>query len=454
MKDFTLLKVSQIKVDRKSRQRTELKHIESLAQSILEVGLINPITVRKDTLELIAGERRLEACRMLNPEWEIKVHFFEDLSPEQLQILEAVENIKRDKLFWKDEARMVSRLYNMLGKNAAETGRRLTISEGKVRYMNKIWEELEKGNPQVHAAIGIRQAANVLKREAKRTEVSTMGKLLDNLEEIDGKEPSEVLGSAQATLHTENMDPVLPAEAPFRIQQGDFNTFCREYRGQKFDFLHCDFPYGINYTDEKANFKTTTSQDGYDDSPEVYWKLLDTLVDNWTNILYPVAHVIFWLSPRFYSQTRDYLKDTWPDLTLWHVPLIWFKTDGLGSPADFQRFPRNCCEFALFGTIGDRRLVKQVTNCVGVPTCRADALHVNEKPLSVLSHFFQLTVDSTTRILDPTCGAGSAIQMAGGMGAEGGLGIELSEKYVAIAQRELVPSIESFRLAKELESQE
>src|SRR5262249_58641967 len=56
------LPVSKIKVT--SRFRKKLGDIQSLAESIKDVGLLHPIVVRQDG-RLIAGERRLRACEYL-----------------------------------------------------------------------------------------------------------------------------------------------------------------------------------------------------------------------------------------------------------------------------------------------------------------------------------------------------------------------------------------------------
>ncbi|MFA5177542.1 MAG: ParB/RepB/Spo0J family partition protein, partial [Candidatus Omnitrophota bacterium] len=49
------------------REEFDQQHIEELAQSIKEKGVIQPLLVRRkgDYYELIAGERRLRACNML-----------------------------------------------------------------------------------------------------------------------------------------------------------------------------------------------------------------------------------------------------------------------------------------------------------------------------------------------------------------------------------------------------
>ena len=48
----------------KDRIRKTLGNLQSLADNISEIGLISPIVVNED-LQLLAGERRLEACKLL-----------------------------------------------------------------------------------------------------------------------------------------------------------------------------------------------------------------------------------------------------------------------------------------------------------------------------------------------------------------------------------------------------
>ncbi len=74
--------------------------LEELKQSIVENGLIQPITVRRvelNSYELISGERRLRACKELGfaeiPAYIIKVD-----SKESMIALALIENIQREKL--------------------------------------------------------------------------------------------------------------------------------------------------------------------------------------------------------------------------------------------------------------------------------------------------------------------------------------------------------------------
>ncbi len=78
--------------------------IKELAQSILENGLIQPIIVIKQGLryQLIAGERRLRACKLLN--MEAVPAIVRNETPDSMLELAIVENVQRDNLNPYDEA--------------------------------------------------------------------------------------------------------------------------------------------------------------------------------------------------------------------------------------------------------------------------------------------------------------------------------------------------------------
>jgi ParB family chromosome partitioning protein len=57
-----LVPIANIKVG--ERIRKDIGDIDGLAESIADIGLLNPITIAPDGT-LLAGERRLEACKKL-----------------------------------------------------------------------------------------------------------------------------------------------------------------------------------------------------------------------------------------------------------------------------------------------------------------------------------------------------------------------------------------------------
>jgi len=57
------------KIGKKTRIREDAGNIKQIAKLIATIGLLNPITVCEEddgTYTLLAGERRLEACKLLD----------------------------------------------------------------------------------------------------------------------------------------------------------------------------------------------------------------------------------------------------------------------------------------------------------------------------------------------------------------------------------------------------
>lgn len=99
-------------VPNKSQPRLEFYDdtVKSLALSIKENGLLQPISVRKldDKYELIAGERRYRAC-LYNGDKQIKAVIY-DMSDEESATLSLIENIQRENLNAVEQAMAMARI--------------------------------------------------------------------------------------------------------------------------------------------------------------------------------------------------------------------------------------------------------------------------------------------------------------------------------------------------------
>jgi ParB family chromosome partitioning protein len=60
------------------RHRRDVGDLQALADSIIDVGLINPVTLTRD-LRLVAGQRRMEACRLIGVD-TVPVRFVDNLN--------------------------------------------------------------------------------------------------------------------------------------------------------------------------------------------------------------------------------------------------------------------------------------------------------------------------------------------------------------------------------------
>jgi hypothetical protein len=214
----------------------------------------------------------------------------------------------------------------------------------------------------------------------------------------------------------------------------DFAEWAADYSGPKFNMIHCDFPYGVGMhnSDQGAGASFGTYEDGED----VYWSLLATLTRSMENVVADSAHLLFWFSMDYYQRTKECLESIG-----WVVnpfPLIWHKSDNTGILPDPKRGPRRIYETAFFCARGDRQLATgshgqgPVANSFSFPGGNK-TLHMNEKPVEMLRHFFRLCVDEYTTFLDPTCGSANALKAAKALGAGSILGIEKDVNFYNVA---------------------
>ncbi|AEM75002.1 ParB/RepB/Spo0J family partition protein [Caldicellulosiruptor acetigenus] len=106
------------------------EEIEELANSIKCVGLIQPLVVQKkgDKYVLIAGERRLRACKLAGIQ-KVKCIVKEYENPLEIAL---IENIQRKDLNPYEKALAFKRLMDEFGYTQEELAKRLGISRSKV----------------------------------------------------------------------------------------------------------------------------------------------------------------------------------------------------------------------------------------------------------------------------------------------------------------------------------
>lgn len=111
------------------RKCFEPEALRELAESIAANGLLQPVTVRKagEGYELIAGERRLLACRMLQLE---KVPaLIEDYDDDQSAIFALIENLQRKDLNFFEQAEGMRRLMTQCGLTQEQLAKQLGKSQ-------------------------------------------------------------------------------------------------------------------------------------------------------------------------------------------------------------------------------------------------------------------------------------------------------------------------------------
>ena len=150
------------------------------------------------------------------------------------------------------------------------------------------------------------------------------------------------------------------------------------------------------------------------------------------------SHIMFWYSDKLKEKTLSIFKALCPQLTWTVFPLIWINPTAPGSPLTT----------VILLAISTRQPCSEASEARPLVQVKADAysaqsdprLHPSCKPESVLRHFFSMLVDKNTRLLDPTCGSGSALRAAESLQAQAVVGLESDFEYCETARKTLKDS--------------
>lgn len=151
VKERVVNKVVQIETDRIKpnpyQPRRDFDDLEGLAQSICENGILQPLTVRREDgeIQLVAGERRLRAARMLG--MPAVPCIVVEMTGRNSAAVALIENIQRRDLSVFDEAEAIAKLidyYGMTQEDAAlKLGKSQSTIANKLRLL-KLSENLRK----------------------------------------------------------------------------------------------------------------------------------------------------------------------------------------------------------------------------------------------------------------------------------------------------------------------
>lgn len=440
---YARLRLDEIFIDREGRQRRELD-TKNLIESIKIRGVINPIIVEREAgpnglHKLTAGERRYKASKELGLP-DIPVRFADELSPAEAQIFELEENIKRQNLEWPDEAQAILRIHGIYCEltpawTQEKTAEALGLSGGAISQYIKVANNLH--DPKVQNATTFREAHNIITRKAEREAAAQMDHLLYGAPLVISSVPITAGPTAPTVGFIEPPKPPvhdykasLDGNPAKNILLESFLMWAPKYTGPAFNFIHCDFPYGINvFEGPQAGANRHIA---YDDSRELHFGLLEALLVHFDRLASTSCHVMYWFSMQYYIQIRKMIAELVPELIVQTHPLVWHKTDNTGIASDPRHGPRHVYETALLMSRGKRPIVNLASDAYGAPT--DNTFHVHAKPEPMLRYFFQMFVDEHTIFLDPTCGSGSSIRAAESLGARTVVGMDTDETIVGQAR--------------------
>ena len=175
--------------------------LEELSASIRQYGLLQPISVRKmgaDAFELIAGERRLRACRMAGLTYIDAIIFtaFEQDSA----IIAMMENLQRENLHYMEEAEGYQNLIRDHGLSQEDLARRLGKNQSTIANKMRILKlPLSVKRLLIQHSLTERHARALLRLHDEETQLQLIRVIVD--ENLNVKATEELVERAISRLY-------------------------------------------------------------------------------------------------------------------------------------------------------------------------------------------------------------------------------------------------------------
>ncbi|NYB75457.1 nucleoid occlusion protein [Sedimentibacter hydroxybenzoicus DSM 7310] len=181
------------------------KSLEELSQSIKSYGIIQPITVRKiydDIYELVAGERRLKAVKLLRMETIPAVVI--EVKEEESAAMALIENLQREDLDFIEEAMAFERLIEDFGLNQTQLAEKLGKSQSTIANKMRILKLPESVKNELREAkLTERHARALLKIEDEEILLSVLEKIIKK--DLNVSETEKLVNSIAEDLNIKKM---------------------------------------------------------------------------------------------------------------------------------------------------------------------------------------------------------------------------------------------------------
>jgi site-specific DNA-methyltransferase (adenine-specific) len=441
-------KINEIVLNNNRRKVDESK-VKELAESIKQLGLINPITVNSNNV-LIAGNHRLEAFKLLGKD-EIEVSIL-DLNNLLAELAEIDENLVRNELHWTDADKQIARrkiiyleLYPDTKKGAinqhtkdvltdnlsfSKTTAKITSqSERTVERAVKRGEEITEEEAEVLKTIDAPKSyGDILIKQT----TETRAKVIDALK-VESK-PVEIIIQEikKEEKKAEYKEKVLEARIETKInesiKQGNSLEILETLEDGCIDIVLTDPPYGIDYvsnrsTDENAITKRGLLNDGKDEA----FDLLDKTCEILQRKTAVNSHLYFFCSWSVFSKFEAIISKYFTIKT----PIVWDK--GNKGSGDLDNDWGNQTEIIIYCVKGKKLINNRRGNLISVSRLHTSKMiHPTQKPNELIKEILEVSFNEGDFIVDPFMGSGSTIKVCQELKAKC-LGIELDKEMFNIA---------------------
>lgn len=179
--------------------------LEELSQSIKNYGVIQPITVRKiydDIYEIVAGERRFKAVKLLNMETIPAVVI--EVKEEESAAMALIENLQREDLDFIEEAMAYERLIEDFDLNQTQLAEKLGKSQSTIANKMRILKLPDSVKQRLREGrLSERHARALLKIEDESLLLSVVEKVINK--DLNVSETEKLVDSIAEDINEKKM---------------------------------------------------------------------------------------------------------------------------------------------------------------------------------------------------------------------------------------------------------
>jgi DNA modification methylase len=405
------------------RVRTDLGKIKDLAASIKQFGQLQPIVINRN-YELIAGGRRLEACKVAQV--KALVIFKDTIDQLTMREMELEENIQRKQLTPSEELTAVAELHRLKQDKYGET-----------TYGPKAggWDIGDT------ASLLGRDVSGVAKDLLLAKALAQFPGLAECKTKSEMQKAVKALTNVQRRLEgLEKFEEVSKSVDQAKLIRGDALEHLDLQPDSSVDVLFTDPPYGIDISTlqmglgGKTGNELNTAGFNFDDSEERALMLYATLARESFRFVKATGFAFVFVAPSMFPKVRLFFAAVGWDVG--QRPIIWTKRES-GQNNQPERWFSSCYEMLLFARKEESKLLIQGQpdwiQCD--PVSIASKVHTAEKPVKLIKELISRCAYPGSVVFDPFMGSGSTIEAALELRMQG-IGIELGiEAYSAACER-------------------
>ena len=388
-----IIPLEDIIIEDRQRQSFDETFIAELAQSITEVGLLQPIVLREDEKTLIAGENRVRAIRLIDSMGEQYSYEGYRMTatyapfitiaelPPHLQIqAELDENRRRKNLTVQEEALAIARFHQLRQELLGDSTLRDTA------------DELDGVSPHtVSDALVIAEHMDI----PEVAKAKTKGEAL------------KVIEKRKTAEHHKRLAQEFDSEKQTRkhvLRNEDCMVTLTAMPANCVDVTCTDPLYGIGAGDFGSQ---SSAQHKYDDSYEYWQGLMPSFLSELYRVSKSRSHAYIFCDYRRFVELSEYASQAgWSP---WPRPLIWYKRNGmLPRP---EHGPRYTYETILFLNKGDRPTVLVKDDVLDVSPI-ANPRWGPEKPVELFVDLLGRSVVPGNHVADFFAGTGPILPAA------------------------------------------